>query len=113
MRARLGSVGSASVVIFLTSLLSIDKITEFVKLSGIGVSAPPAMDENQGYPHAPHRRRKINRVRSRSGNATIVGAARSGRQDRAEIRLRHRRLRRLHGACRRRGGALLQPAGGP
>ena len=31
--------------------------------------------------------------------------------DRHQVRLWHRRLRRLHGACRRPGGALLRHAG--
>jgi hypothetical protein len=55
------------------------------------------------------------RRRCRPRHAPALGAARAAGADRHQVRLRHRlrhrRLRLLHRACRRRGGARLHPAG--
>ena len=50
-------------------------------------------------------------VDGRRRHAAAVGAARASQADRHQVRLRRRGLRRLHRACRRRGGALLRHAG--
>ena len=53
---------------------------------------------------------KVHEVRRRTRHAAAVGAARAARPDRHQVRLRHRPVRRLHGAHRRRGHALLRAA---
>ena len=47
----------------------------------------------------------------RRRHAAALGAARAPQDDRHQVRLRHRGLRRLHRACRRQAGALLHHAG--
>ena len=45
---------------------------------------------------------KAGRIRRTGGRPAAVGGARASRPHREQVRLRHRRLRRLHHACRRR-----------
>ena len=54
-----------------------------------------------------HRQRRHARHRRRPGHAAALGAARPARRHRHQVRLRHRAVRRLHGAPRRPAGALL------
>ena len=63
----------------------------------------------RGKRHDHHQRqRKDASARYRAGDAAALGHPRRTRTDRHQIRLRHRAMRRLHRACRRRGGALLR-----
>ena len=50
------------------------------------------------------------RARRRAGDAAALGAARNARPHRHQVRLRHRRLRRLHRAPGRPRGALVHAA---
>src|SRR2546427_10539222 len=47
------------------------------------------------------------RGRRRARNAAAVGAARRARREGPQVRLRHRAVRGVHGACERRAGALV------
>src|SRR3954452_9284398 len=58
-----------------------------------------------------HGERQGTRARCRARDAPAVGASRNARIDRHQVRLRHRRLRRLHGPDGRPGSALVHAAG--
>ena len=61
--------------------------------------------------HLTQRQRPASRSRRRSGHPAALGHSRGPRPHRHEVRLRHRPVRRLHRACRRRAAALLLGAG--
>ncbi len=58
----------------------------------------------------PHRQRQVRSRRERCDHAAAVGAARGARAARQPVRLRHRAMRRLHGADRRRAGLFAARA---
>src|SRR2546425_8788418 len=53
------------------------------------------------------RQRAFARGRRRARNAAALGAARRARPEGPQVRLRHRAVRSVHGACERRAGALV------